>query len=58
MKRVLLLLAVILAIISGILLTRSAKSTAAMFPACGEVKNEHYTGPCVTYMVDGVITGD
>ena len=57
MKR---LLMIVLVLVIGILLTvrrQEAESSMAV-PYCGEVANDHYSGPCVTMMIDGVITGD
>lgn len=57
MKR---LLVIVLVLVVGILLTvrRQGAESSMQVPYCGDVANDHYTGHCVTMMVDGVITGD
>ncbi len=58
MKRIYALLLTIAALLTiGILSVRSPAKSVFM-PDCSEVKNEHYSGPCVALMIDGVITGD
>ena len=57
MKR---LLVIVLVLIVGILLTvrRQGAESSMQVPYCSDVVNDHYTGHCVTMMIDGVITGD
>jgi hypothetical protein len=56
--RKLIALVVLLLALAGILLTRTSTANNS-FPTCGEARNEHYAGPCVTWIdANGVITGD
>lgn len=52
------ILLVLLLLTVGILLEDKPEAASVAIPYCDEVKNEHYSGPCVALMIDGVITGD
>lgn len=41
-----------------VILIRLTYAASPAMPWCSDVKNDHYSGPCVAVMIDGVITGD
>lgn len=56
MKRI--LITILLLLLAGIVVERNQKAAPFNMPDCNEVKNSHYSGPCMSMMIDGIITGD
>jgi hypothetical protein len=53
-----LLIVMALAVIAALFARSSRANPSPLIPYCGEVKNENYSGPCIVFISNGVITAD